>query len=146
MSEVAEEKSSVDVPYSWLVRPCITYKEEYGDCTSIKGRFHQYFVYGSTVDCNQWGRDLDNCTRWDDSRDMKALHELIESEKKRRTERLQTYINNDVMSLREKPPEDWNKPLPEWMEKEYSSSYLALKSIEMKSKKTEEIGKMCTIL
>jgi hypothetical protein len=55
------------------VRPCNMYKEEYSDCTSIKARFHQYFIFGKTVDCSQWKRDFDNCVRWKDKKNSSAL-------------------------------------------------------------------------
>lgn len=48
------------------------YREEYNDCTSVKGRFHQYFIYGETIDCAQWKRDLDNCSKWKEENDLKA--------------------------------------------------------------------------
>lgn len=54
------------------IRPCEMYKEEYSDCTSVKARFHQYFIHGRAVDCAQWNRDYSNCCRWRDSGDAKA--------------------------------------------------------------------------
>lgn len=48
------------------------YREEYNDCTSVKGRFHQYFIYGETIDCAQWKRDFDNCSKWKEENDLKA--------------------------------------------------------------------------
>ncbi|XP_046390655.1 UPF0545 protein C22orf39 homolog [Ischnura elegans] len=146
MEETTATEKTDENPFMWLVRPCSIYKEEYSDCTSIKGRFHQYFIHGSTIDCAQWGRDADNCVRWEENKDAKALESLIESERNRRTGRLETYIKNDVMTLRKSPPEDWNKPLPGWMQEEYKTSYLALKSVEMKSGNVEDKGKLCTIL
>jgi len=49
------------------------YKEEYSECTSIKGRFHQYFIFGKSVDCSQWKRDFENCVRWRDNHNSNAL-------------------------------------------------------------------------
>lgn len=46
------------------MRPCMMYKDEYDDCTSIKARFHQYFIFGETIDCNQWKTDYNNCYQW----------------------------------------------------------------------------------
>lgn len=48
------------------------YKEEYSECTSIRGRFQQYFVYGQSIDCSQWRRDLDNCEKWMNNKDTNA--------------------------------------------------------------------------
>ena len=49
-----------EIPYGWLIKPCEMYKEEYKDCKSIKARFHQYFIFGETLDCEQWKIDYDN--------------------------------------------------------------------------------------
>ncbi|KAG8223882.1 hypothetical protein J437_LFUL004718 [Ladona fulva] len=134
------------IPYMWMVRPCLVYQEEYSDCKSIRGRFHQYFIHGETIDCNQWLRDSENCKRWEESKNLSALNSLIDSEKKRKTERLRKYVENDIWELRDEPPQDWNKPLPEWMEKEYSSTYLAFKSVERKSKTAEVVNEsLCVI-
>jgi len=50
--------------------------------------------------------------------------EVINSESKRRYERLAPHYYNDVWKHRENPPEDWNKPLPTKMQEEYKNSYL----------------------
>lgn len=49
---------------------------------------------------------------------------------KRRDERMQAHFDNTTWTKRDKPPEDWNKPLPEWMVKRDEHSYLALKRQE----------------
>ena len=49
------------------------YKEEYSECTSIKARFHQYFIFGKSVDCSQWKRDFENCVLWRDNHNSNAL-------------------------------------------------------------------------
>ncbi|PSN39173.1 hypothetical protein C0J52_20383 [Blattella germanica] len=95
----------------WMVRPCDLYKEEYSDCTSIKARFHQYFIHGESVDCSQWKRDYDNCVRWENNKNSKAL--------------------NNVWTKRDGPPPDWNKPLPEKFQKEYENTYLYHRAKEM---------------
>lgn len=55
------------------VRPCISYRDEYRDCTSFRGRFQQYFVHGKTEDCLPWKSDYENCLRWKDSKNKKAF-------------------------------------------------------------------------
>lgn len=74
--------------FSLQIRPCFLYKEEYNDCKSIKGRFHQYFIHGESIDCLQWKRDYDNCSRFEDNKDLKAAKAVIESEADRRKTRL----------------------------------------------------------
>lgn len=108
------------------------YKEEYNDCTSIKARFHQYFIHGESIDCSQWKRDYDNCSRFESMKDLKSAEELIASETARRQERLKNHYLNNVWKKRTSPPGDWNKPLPEYMTKDYESSYLNIKSKELK--------------
>jgi hypothetical protein len=59
------------------IRPCEMYKDEYKDCTNFKSRFHQYFIYGETLDCVQWKKDLDNCERWVENQNIKSRVYLI---------------------------------------------------------------------
>lgn len=47
-------------------------------------------------------------------------------------ERLRPHYSNDIWEKRDSPPEDWNKPLPEYLQKEYETTYLNLKSKEMR--------------
>lgn len=112
------------------------YKEEVSDCTSIKARFHQYFIHGESIDCTQWKRDYENCCRYEDTKDIKFGEELIKSETIRRINRMKSHYLNTTWKKRKNPPEDWNKPLPEWMEKDFESSYLNIKSKEMRGEVT----------
>ncbi|CAH2990536.1 unnamed protein product [Chilo suppressalis] len=131
----------------WMIRDCEIYKDEYKECTSFKGRFHQYFIYGHTIDCIQWKKDNDNCCKWVDNKDTKAAKSLIESEKKRRMERLQAHFRNDTWKKRKSPPTDWDKPLPEWMSKRYENTYLEMKAKEMKEGKDEDtVNSFCAIM
>lgn len=73
--------------------------------------------------------------------------ELIESEKKRRFQRLQAHYSNDVWQKRDKPPENWNAPLPKWLDEKSQNSYLKIVSNREKNKKSEEnIKNFCTIM
>ncbi|XP_023703164.1 UPF0545 protein C22orf39 homolog isoform X1 [Cryptotermes secundus] len=135
---------------SWLfryaIRPCEMYNEEYSDCTSIKARFHQYFIYGETIDCSQWKRDFNSCVRWRDEHNSNALKELVQSEKNRRLKRLEGHYNNDVWKKRLEPPADWNKPLPERLIKEYENTYLYHRAKEMAGSKPEEVHRTLCVL
>ncbi|CAH0555346.1 unnamed protein product [Brassicogethes aeneus] len=135
----------------WMIRKCSLYDDEYSDCTSIKGRFNQYFIFGDPLDCTQWKIDSKNCYKYVDNNDFKAGEELIKSEKKRRLQRLLPHYANDVWERRKTPPEDWNKPLPEHMLKEYEATYLNVKSKELKGEippqfDTSFNGLSCVIL
>ncbi|XP_006610496.1 UPF0545 protein C22orf39 homolog [Apis dorsata] len=140
-------KIQEEIEYSWLIKPCEIYKAEYNDCTSIRARFHQYFIFGETIDCKQWKIDYNNCDLWERKKDKKAYIELIESEKKRRFQRLQAHYSNDIWQKRDKPPENWNAPLPKWLDEKSQNSYLKIVSNREKNKKSEEnIKSFCTIM
>lgn len=110
------------------------YKEEYDDCTSIRGRFQQYFVHGNSADCSQWQRDYDNCVHFEKSPDnLQAAQEIFDSESNRRAIRWKGHYGNTVWEKRKSPPEDWAKPLPEWLLKRNENSYLDIKSKEIDS-------------
>lgn len=108
------------------------YKEEYNDCKSIQARFHQYFIHGDSIDCLQWKRDYDNCVRYEqDSNDLRSVKEVLDSEEKRRTERLRAHYQNTTWTKRAAPPADWQKPLPEWLVEKNRNTYLAVKANEL---------------
>lgn len=49
-------------------------------------------------------------------------------------ERLKASYGNDVWERRKKPPEDWNAPLPKWIEEENKNTYLYIKKEQKKGK------------
>ncbi|XP_033230636.1 UPF0545 protein C22orf39 homolog [Belonocnema kinseyi] len=139
-----EDERKID---SWMIRPCDRYRDEYKDCTSIKARFHQYFVSGKYADCSQWKIDFNNCEKWTSKKDYTAYQELVASETNRRLKRLRAHYANNVWKKRDKPPEDWNKPLPQWLQERNATSYLELKNRESKIEAGQPREyKMCTIL
>ncbi|XP_071532093.1 synaptic plasticity regulator PANTS isoform X2 [Panulirus ornatus] len=129
---------------AWLVRRCERYKEEYNDCTTIKAKFHQYFIHGETQDCSQWKADYKQCLNYRKHNDLESLSSVIESERVRRQERLKGHHANTIWEKRDSPPDDWNKPLPEYLQKHEEISYLSLKCKEQKEGKTSE-APLCTI-
>ncbi|XP_022917753.2 synaptic plasticity regulator PANTS [Onthophagus taurus] len=128
----AENKSKEFLDGEWMIRSCDVYEDEYSDCTSLKARFNQYFIFGEYIDCSQWKRDADNCVRWKEKQDVKSAKELIESERIRRLQRLKGHYSNNVWTKRTEPPKDWDKPLPNYLQKEYEHTYLNIKAKEMK--------------
>ncbi|KAL7041937.1 hypothetical protein ACKWTF_000964 [Chironomus riparius] len=135
---------------SWKIRPCHIYKEEYKDCKSIKARFQQYFVTGDILDCSSWAHDLNDCINFEDKGDYSAGKRVIDNEDDRRSDRMKGHTDNDVWRKRKQPPEDWNKPLPEYISKRYENSYLELKNREMKGESAPETSirepVYCTIM
>lgn len=132
------------------IRPCHLYKEEYDDCRSFKARFHQYFIYGKDSDCSQWLTDFKNCERYQESNgnDIESGGAIIKSEENRRLTRLRAHFANDTWVKRKQPPEDWAKPLPDWMQKRNENTYLELKQKELSglAEPQEEKGTFCTIM
>ncbi|EZA53162.1 hypothetical protein DMN91_005244 [Ooceraea biroi] len=144
---MSEKKEEALRPNEWMIRPCMIYKGEYDDCCSIRARFNQYFIFGETLDCKQWDIDYRNCYQWQKYKSEEAFDELIKSEKKRRMERLLPHYQNDVWQKREEPPENWNAPLPEWMQKEFDNSYLHIRNREAKeNREVSALDTRCTIL
>ncbi|XP_055379707.1 UPF0545 protein C22orf39 homolog isoform X2 [Condylostylus longicornis] len=123
---------------------------EYEECTSIKGRFHQYFIHGESIDCSQWKKDYENCLKYEnsDGTDIQAGKAVTESESARRAVRLQSHYANDIWKKRTSPPQDWNKKLPEWLEKKNENTFLELKSKELKGEipKIEDNTYFCNIM
>lgn len=138
-------------PKAWLVQPCHWYKDEFKECNSFHGKLHQYFIFGKTLDCQQWKTDYNNCLALrKNPADMEALvsrlhlltsnnndcfqSQVIESEEKRIATRLAASARNDVWTYRESPPSNWNDPLPK--ELQYKGfNYLKMKQ---EAKKKEE--------
>ncbi|XP_059480059.1 UPF0545 protein C22orf39 homolog [Neocloeon triangulifer] len=150
--EVKNEESSTtgattSTEYEWMIRPCDQYIDEFKECTSIKGRFHQHFIFGEPLDCSQWKKDYNTCLKLE--KDPKAKEELIKSEKIRYAKRMIGHVKNDVWENREAPPEDWSKPLPEWMQKTLDGTYLDMKNKEMKSSEGRSVYEertLCVIM
>lgn len=48
---------------------------------------------------------------------------------------MEAHFDNTVWTKRDKPPEDWNKPLPDWMEKRNENSFLSLQAEKLQDEK-----------
>lgn len=53
---------------------------------------------------------------------------------------MQGHNDNDVWKKRKHPPEDFNKPLPEYINKRYENSYLDIKNKEMKGEGSPDVN------
>ncbi|XP_067670861.1 synaptic plasticity regulator PANTS-like [Haliotis asinina] len=95
----------------WLLRPCELYKEEYSDCESVGGRFHQYYIHGSKQDCRKWKEDFENCMAFRQSPSEEVVEKILQHERERREERLSNARDNDVWEYRKEAPSDWNAPV-----------------------------------
>lgn len=95
-------------------RPCEVYRAEWELCRSAGHILHHYYVHGERPDCRQWLRDLTSCREWEESRSAEAQRSLCESEQAR-VQAAQKHTL--VWALRQKPPADWNLPLPQEKDK-----------------------------
>ncbi|KAL0272286.1 UNVERIFIED_CONTAM: hypothetical protein PYX00_005322 [Menopon gallinae] len=125
-SSVEDHSTDYVSKYFWMIRPCEEYEDERAECKLIRSRFHQYFVHGEVTDCNVWARDATNCKKCLDERDNRACLALIGSESIRRLKRLEGHRNNDVWERRSAPPENWDRPLPEYWHQKNKHSLLLL--------------------
>jgi Protein of unknown function (DUF3128) len=89
-------------------------------------------VHGDSLDCSSWEHDFENCVKFEEKNDFKAGKKLIDSETSRRSERLNNHYGNNVWKKRNSPPDDWSRPLPDHITKNYENSFLDLKSKEMR--------------
>ncbi|KAL1452098.1 hypothetical protein WDU94_006410, partial [Cyamophila willieti] len=120
------------------IRPCEIYKRELKGCIGFQGRFYQYFVDGELKDCSEWQRDFANCEKWFEENNYKSAEAVILNEEARIQKRMTGHYQNNVWEHRESPPEDWNKPLPDWMEKDNENTYLYHRAKEIKTGEEEK--------
>lgn len=140
---IEEDEKFID---QWMIRPCWLYKAEYDECTCFRGRFHQYFIHGHKLDCSAWKKDYNNCNIWESEQSQQAYDALINSENERRRERLRGHYGNKVWKKRETPPENWNAPLPDWLQERIEKSKLYNLHKEEEKRKAENKEKYCTIM
>lgn len=115
------------IPKSWMLRECEAYKDEYKGCSSIKGKMYMYYIDGKITRCDEWKQNVADCKLWMNNTDENAAKRIIDREEKRIFERLKGHYNNDVWETRteaERPPAEWNKPLPEHLADAAEDSYL----------------------
>jgi hypothetical protein len=91
-------------------------------------------VHGDSLDCSSWEHDFENCNKFEEKNDLKAAKKIIENEEGRRKTRMKAHWGNNVWKKRSAPPEDWSKPLPDHLNKQYENSFLEVKSKELQGK------------
>ncbi|OQR74055.1 UPF0545 protein C22orf39-like [Tropilaelaps mercedesae] len=125
---VVREESKLS-KYHWMVRPCEYYSDEFKDCTSLKARLHQRFIYGEFINCEQWRTDAENCMKWRNAKDVQALDTVTKSELKKKISRhLSTRATAAVWEFRDTPPsaEEWKPELPPHLKKRMENSTIGL--------------------
>lgn len=116
----------------------------------MKARFNQYFIYGDSIDCSSYQHDYKNCQKVEDTQDLQAAAAIIKNETKRRAQRMNDHYSNDTWAKRKTAPKDWSSELPEHLKTQYKNSYLEIKAVEYKNKKSlnpaDEERTLCTIM
>lgn len=100
-----------------FVRPCERYNELLRSCRSIRGRLHQYYVYGELFDCSEHKNNYNNCMKFRSTQNPDVLDPIIEWETNLIQTRLNAAKNNKAWAFRKSPPSDFEKPLPEFLQK-----------------------------
>ncbi|XP_061188525.1 UPF0545 protein C22orf39 homolog [Saccostrea echinata] len=124
VKENQEEIASKDIgninthPDIKLIRPCISYWKEFTSCCSSSSRIRQIYVNGEMTDCIPLRNISDKCYTMQKGENdaVDAMNELIAYEKQRHAERVKMRTANDIWEYRTSAPENWSKPLPEFME------------------------------
>ena len=110
MSKEKEEES-----YSKFVDiSCKTYDYEFKSCETFKSRLYQRYENGSKLDCKFLKDLITHCDLWKNDLNQNSLKSIIDYEKNLIIRRKQSSLNNDIWTLRDKPPYDWNSQLPDW--------------------------------
>jgi len=105
-----------------FVRPCERYEELEKACKSISGRVNQYYVYGELIDCKQHLANYKSCMRFRRERNLELLEPIIAWEQNLIETRMNTVEQNKAWTARDSPPENFDKPLPEFITKRHKSS------------------------
>lgn len=106
--------------------PCDHYDFEFKQCSTLKGKFLQYyrgdkpeheckFYQDLFVDCLKYQRDP--------SKNLDSLLRLKNYEHELVKKRNDSKEKNDVWKPRKEPPTDWNAPLPDWAEDNLKDSF-----------------------
>lgn len=100
---------------SQWVRPCERYQELERDCLRFRSRIQQYYVFGEFLDCAQHGNNYKSCIDYRQTRNPEMLKPVIKWESDLISTRLNTVEQNKTWDLRESPPEEFARPLPDFL-------------------------------
>lgn len=117
------EEIGVDKPDKNLIRPCERYWELYKDCTSIRSRIGQYYVDGKLTDCQIMKDNYYACKEFRKTKNPALLDPIIAWERNLINSRLQSEKQNIAWQLRDKPPEDFESDLPEFIRERQEHSF-----------------------
>jgi len=98
----------------WIISPCDSYNSDYNDCLKTTSRIQQYYRLGEQVNCEFYKFLFEKCQKSRNHGDKSSLKDLVEYERFLVDDRKKNTEANDVWAKRDKPPHDWNAPLPDW--------------------------------
>lgn len=113
-----------------LVRPCERYKELLKSCKSVKGRLHQYYVYGELFDCNDLKQNYQSCLDYRKTKNIDELDPIIKWETCLINARTKATLANPTWEFRDTPPEDFDGPLPEFIRKRQRFSSFSKETVD----------------
>lgn len=109
-----------------LLLPCDHYDFEFNSCKSLKTKVYNYYR-GETNEheCDYYKNLFLDCTMYErePAKNFNSLLRLKAYENELVKKRIEDNKNNDVWTMREVPPSDWNSPLPDWCNEQLKNSY-----------------------
>lgn len=117
-----EIKEKIEKPFYYLVRVCEEYKSLFKNCKRISSRIHQYYVYGDLLDCNIHNDNYSHCLNYRKKKNLDSLNPIIEWENAVMDARNKSVLNNKAWQLRDRPPIDFDGPLPEFLRRRQKES------------------------
>jgi len=127
------------IPNSWRIRECRDYDFEHMNCRKLRNKLQAYYLGTEPEDCTLWKDNFDDCMKFVNSADEAAAERLVAREGERLKERLRGHFENDVWEKRTSPPDNWNAPLPDYLEARAQSpgNYLREYKIQQEFQSTQ---------
>lgn len=126
MSRISENRSMPgEADFDPLnLLPCDHYEYEFKNCTSFTGRLYNYYR-GENQECQPYQDLFVDCLKYkrDPEKNFDLLLKLKKYENELVQKRVESVVKNDVWQLRQKPPSDWNSPLPDWCIERLKDTY-----------------------
>jgi hypothetical protein len=120
------ENSTSTTNSNVLVLPCDHYDFEFNACKSFKTKIYNYYRGETTEhECDYYKNLFLDCTMYErePARNFNSLLRLKAYENDLAKKRIEENKTNDVWTMREVPPSDWNSPLPDWCNAHLKTTY-----------------------
>lgn len=117
---------------------CEHYEYEYNSCKNLKSKIYDYYRGDTPAHpCEYYQNLLVDCLKYkrDPRTNFESLVRLKKYENELVEKRNESIKQNDVWTLRERPPSDWNAPLPDWCMENLKQTYWYKSKMEKESNK-----------